>query len=227
MPAARLISRARYAAAGLARKVVPALAVLALLALPVSAETKTETLRLVAFGDSLTQGYGLPQGKGLVPQLQRWLDTRDASAHVVNMGVSGDTTTGGRARLDWALAEGADAVMLELGGNDLLRGIPLALTRENLDAILATLKRRDIPVLMLALGAPLNFGADYRAGFKAIYADLARRYDVALDPAFMSGIRANPKLMQPDMLHPNPKGVARIVERIGPAVLELLERARQ
>ena len=183
-----------------------------------------EALRLVALGDSLTHGYGLAQEEGFVPQLQRWLAGRGADVEVVNMGVSGDTTMGGRARLDWALADGADAVILELGGNDLLRGIDPATSRENLDAMLAELAAREIPVLLAGLEAPLNYGPEYKEAFESMYAELAEAHGAILYPAFLDGV--GPGLMQPDGIHPNAEGVAEIVEAIGPSVLELLERAR-
>ena len=207
------------AAARKAAAAVLCLAIAALAALPAAAET----LRLVALGDSLTHGYGLAQEEGFVPQLQRWLAGQGADVEVVNMGVSGDTTTGGRARLDWALADGADAVIVELGGNDLLRGIDPATSRANLDAMLGELARRDVPVLLAGLEAPLNYGPEYKAAFEGMYADLAEAHGAILYRSFLSGVR--PELMQPDGIHPNAEGVALIVEAIGPSVLALLERA--
>ena len=183
-----------------------------------------ETLRLVALGDSLTHGYWLAQGDGFVPQLERWLAEQGADVEVVNMGVSGDTTTGARARLDWALADGADAVILELGGNDLLRGIDPATSRANLDAMLDELARREIPVLLAGLEAPLNYGPEYKEAFDSMYAELAEEHGTVFYPSFLEGI--GPELMQPDGIHPDAEGVAEIVEAIGPSVLELLERAR-
>lgn len=185
------------------------------------------TLRLVALGDSLTHGYGLAQEQGFVPQLQRWLDARGEDVDVVNMGVSGDTTAGGLSRLDWALADGADAVIVELGGNDLLRGVEPSTSRANLDAILAKLAARDIPVLLAGLEAPLNYGAGWKAEFEAMYTELAEAHDAILHASFLAGVEDDPALMQPDGIHPNAAGVARIVEAIGPAVLELIGRARR
>jgi acyl-CoA thioesterase-1 len=219
---ARLRARATYVTRRAADKAAAALVLLALAALPAAADT----LRLVALGDSLTHGYGLPQDQGFVPQLQRWLTDQGADVEVVNMGVSGDTTAGGKARLGWALAAGADAVILEFGGNDLLRGIDPAVSRANLDAMLAELDRRDIPVLLAGLKAPLNFGARWQAEFEGMYADLARKHAAILYPSFLDGVFPDPELMQPDYIHPNERGVARIVEAIGPSVLKLLDEAQ-
>jgi acyl-CoA thioesterase I len=213
---------ARYVAGLAARKALAVALYLAFTALP-GLPAAAETLRLVALGDSLTHGYGLAQEEGFVPQLQRWLAARGADVEVVNMGVSGDTTTGGRARLDWALADGADAVIVELGGNDLLRGIDPATSRGNLDAMLAELAAREIPVLLSGLEAPLNYGPEYNEAFEGMYADLADEHGAILYPSFLEGV--GPALMQPDGIHPNAEGVAAIVEAIGPAVLQLLERA--
>jgi acyl-CoA thioesterase-1 len=223
MIVARLTARARYAAGRAARKAAAAVALILLLAVPATAGT----LRLVAVGDSLTSGYGLPVDQGFTAQLQRWLDEKGADVEVVNMGVAGDTSTGGLARLDWSLAGGADAVLVELGGNDLLRGTPPALTRANLDAILTGLGERGIPVLLAGLDIPLNFGLEWQVEFETLFAELAREHDALFYPSFLEGVWTRPELMQPDMLHPNAEGVARIVDGIGPLVLDLLESAEQ
>ena len=184
-----------------------------------------EPLRLVALGDSLTAGYGLEDGTGFVPQLDAWLEAnQDRDVEVVNMGVSGDTTAGGLARLDWALGGGADAVLVELGGNDLLRGIDPAASRANLDGILAGVTARGLPVLISGMRAPGNFGPEYKAEFDAMYPELAERYDALYDPFFLEGLVSDPSLFQSDGIHPNAEGVARIVARIGPRILELLAR---
>ena len=185
---------------------------------------QAETLRLVAFGDSLTHGYGLPQDQGFVPQLERWLQGQGQDVIVINMGVSGDTTAGGRARLGWALADGADALILELGGNDLLRGIDPAASRDNLDAMLVELGGQGIPVLLTGLEAPLNYGVEFKQAFDGMYADLAEQHNAVLYPNFVDGV-VNAEMMQSDGIHPNEKGVAKIIEGIGPKVLELLARA--
>ncbi|MGF1550942.1 MAG: arylesterase [Paracoccaceae bacterium] len=186
-----------------------------------------EGVRVVALGDSLTAGYGLPQGEGFVPQLEGWLHENGApEATVVNMGVSGDTTAGGRARLDWALADGADAVIVALGGNDLLRGLPPEETRANLDAILSTLDERGLPALIAGLPAPKNYGPEYEEAFNAIYPDLAEAYDAILVRNFLAGLEGDMSMMQSDGIHPNAEGVAAMVAAIGSRVLELIARAR-
>ena len=185
-------------------------------------------LRVLAFGDSLTQGYGLAQEDGLVPQLQRWLGANGTpDAEVVNMGVSGDTTAGGRARLGWALAEGGGAVILELGANDMLRGIDPAETRANLEAMLADLSARRMPVLLVGMRSAANYGAEYKAAFDAIYPDLAERHGALLYPFFFEGIEGDPEMFQADGLHPSAEGVAVVVNRLGPLVQRLIERAAQ
>jgi len=188
--------------------------------------------RLVALGDSLTQGYGLPVDDGFVPQLERWLAAQGREVRVINAGVSGDTTAGGLARLDWSLSEGAEAMIVTLGGNDLLRGLPPAVSRANLDAILTGAAARDIPVLLVAMEAPGNYGPAYQAEFDAIYADLAAKHGVLLAEPFLkplvrgeSNLSVMRDFMQPDGIHPNAEGVAKIVEGLGPRVLELLDLA--
>lgn len=181
---------------------------------------------IVAIGDSLTAGYGLEQGTGFVPQLDAWLaENGYETAEVVNMGVSGDTTAGGRARLDWARADGADAVMIALGGNDLLRGIPPSESRANLNAMLQGLQDRGLPALLVGMSAPNNYGPDFKRDFDAMYPELATTYNALLHPSFFAGIEADRGLFQSDGIHPNADGVTRMVEAIGPAVIELIERA--
>ncbi|HUF86721.1 MAG TPA: arylesterase [Thermohalobaculum sp.] len=193
-----------------------------LLAGPLRAEAP---LRIVAIGDSLTAGYGLAQDEGFVPLLADWLAAHGAPpVELVNMGVSGDTTAGGRARLDWVLADGADAVILALGGNDLLRGIAPQETRANLDAMLAELTARGLPVLLIGIEAPHNYGAEYKAAFDAIHPELAARHGALLDCWCLGELADQPGMAQQDGLHPSAAGVARLVERLGPAVLELIER---
>jgi acyl-CoA thioesterase-1 len=206
------------------------LAMLLMLAvlLPAGEAWADSPVRIVAIGDSLTAGHGLKTQDGLVPQLQRWLEAQGAAdIDVINMGVSGDTTAGGRARIGWALAEGADAVILELGANDMLRGIDPAESRANLEAILADLAARDLPVLLSGMRSAENFGPEYKAAFDAIYPDLAAEFDALFDPFFFEGLTGQPALFQDDGLHPNTAGVARVVERLGPLVLELAARVER
>ncbi|WP_243634447.1 arylesterase [Roseicella frigidaeris] len=182
--------------------------------------------RLLVLGDSLAAGYGLPQDQGFVPQLQAALAARGRAVQVLNAGVSGDTTAGGLTRLDWALADAPQAVILELGGNDGLRALPPAASRANLAAILDRLKSRGIPVLLAGMLAPPNLGAAYGAEFAAVFQGLAREYpDTIFYPFFLEGVAGDAGLNQPDGIHPNGQGVAEIVRRILPAVETLLDRA--
>ena len=195
------------------------------LALPALADA--QEVRIVALGDSLTHGYGLPEDEGFVPQLEAWLHGNGAPwARVINAGVSGDTTAGGLARLDWSLSDGADALIVALGGNDLLRGIDPAASRANLEAILQEAEDRDLPVLLSGMRAPGNYGREFQDAFNAMYPELADAYGARLDPFFLAGVEADRSLWQSDGIHPNAEGVAVIVERIGPMVRNLAEDAR-
>lgn len=198
-----------------------------------AAPVAAEPLVLTALGDSLTQGYGLPQEEGFVPVLQDWLAERGHDVTVVNAGVSGDTTAGGAARIDWTLAEAPDAMIVALGGNDLLRGIDPAASRANLDAILTATSAAGVPVLLAGLPAPGNYGPDFRRDFEAMYVDLAQEHDAILVPDFLGplGEKATQglsiaDLMQDDRIHPNALGVRQVVAAIGPEVERLLDRAR-
>lgn len=204
------------------------LAVLALCAALLSTGASVaEEVRIVALGDSLTHGYGLAPEAGFVPQLESWLRENGApEAVVVNAGVSGDTTAGGRARLGWSLGEGADALIVELGGNDLLRAIDPAESRANLDAILAEATARGLPVLVAGMRAPTNYGPEYQAAFDAMYPELAEAYGAIYDPFFLEGMIGKPDLFQPDGIHPNEEGVKTLVARFGPRALELVEAAK-
>ena len=181
-----------------------------------------------AFGDSLTAGYGLPPAQGFTTQLQAVLRQRGlAGATVRNGGVSGDTSAQGRARLAWGLrglGRAPDLVIVELGANDMLRGLPVAQARANLDLILAELKRRRIPVLLAGMRASPNLGASYVGAFDAMYAPLAQTYGAGLYPFFLAGVAGNRSLIQADGLHPNPQGVAIIVRRMAPAIEKALKR---
>ena len=202
---------------------------LSVLALPAQAEPVT----LVALGDSLTAGYGLPPDQGLVPQLQSWLAAQGAEVTVVNAGVSGDTTAGGLSRLDWSLTPETDALMVTLGGNDMLRGLPPEEALANLSAILEGAKAKGLPVFLVGMEAPGNYGAEYKAAFDAIYAYLAAEFGATLYQFFFQGMTEgdpDPAAMRPFMLedgiHPNAEGVAKIVADLGPALQAFLAAHR-
>ncbi len=180
-------------------------------------------IRLVAFGDSLTAGYQLPDADGFAPKLQKALRAQGYDVTVVNGGVSGDTTTGGLARLDWTLGQGTDAVILELGANDMLRGIDPAVPEKNLAAMIDALKARHIRLLLAGMRATPSLGPDYAKRFDAIYPALAKSRDVALYPFFLQGIIGDAGQHLPDGLHPNAKGVDTIVANILPSVDALLK----
>jgi acyl-CoA thioesterase I len=183
-------------------------------------------VKIVALGDSLTAGYGLPEKDGFVPRLQAALSAKGIAASVANAGVSGDTASDGLARLEWSVPVGTDAVIVELGANDMLRGIKPEVTRNALDTILQRLTARHIVVLLCGMRAAPNLGTEYGAAFERIYPDLAARYRALLYPFFLDGVAADLKLTQPDGMHPNAAGVAVIVTRIMPKVEELVARAR-
>jgi acyl-CoA thioesterase-1 len=182
---------------------------------------------VVALGDSLTAGLGLPQDQAFSAQLEAALKARGREVRVINAGVSGDTAVAALKRLDWALPEDASAVIVELGGNDALQGIPPEGTKQALAAILEKLQARGLPVLLAGMEAPRNMGKDYVEEFRAVYADLAAQYDVIFYPFFLEGAALNDGMMQGDGIHPNAAGVAVIVENIMPKVEELLERANK
>ena len=190
-------------------------------ALPAAAAGKP--IKLVALGDSLTAGYGLPAQAAFPVKLQQALQSKGIDVEIVNAGVSGDTTTGGRDRLGWSVPEGTDAVIVELGANDALRGIDPKVSRAALDDILKKLKARNIAVLLCGMLAPPNYGADYAAQFNSIYPDLAKAYDVPLYPFFLDGVATQAKLNQADGLHPTAAGVDVIVRNILPTVEAFLK----
>ena len=192
-----------------------------------------DAVKIVALGDSLTQGYGLPPEQGFVPQLQAWLSAQGAEATVVNAGVSGDTTAGGLERADWAMEPGTRALIVELGGNDMLRGLDPAEARGNLRGILDKARAKGLPVLLVGVTAPGNYGTDYKDAFDAIWPDLSAEYGTLVIPDFLGPIRAAvaagtpmSDVVQEDGLHPSAKGVALIVAATGPKVVELLARAK-
>jgi acyl-CoA thioesterase-1 len=189
------------------------------------ASAEAAPVKILALGDSLTAGFGLPPGQGFVPQLQKALKDSGIDAEVQDGGVSGDTTAGGLARLDWALAENPKVVIVELGANDALRGLDPAQARSNLSAILAKLTAQHRGVILAGMLAPPNLGSDYGAAFNAIYPDLARQYGVVLYPFFLDGVAANPALNQPDGLHPTAAGVAIIVKRLLPSLRQVIAKA--
>ncbi len=205
----------------------------ALFALSLAAPTGLqagESITIAALGDSLVQGFGLHQEEGFVPRLEAWLHDAGHDVEVSNAGVSGDTTAGGLARMGWTLADDPDAMIVALGGNDLLRGIDPAESRANLEEILRTAASAGVPVLLVGMPAPGNYGPEYEADFAAMYPELAEEYDVTYHENFLEPITARIEagepiddLMQDDRIHPNADGVALVVEAIGPSVAALLE----
>lgn len=179
---------------------------------------RAETFTVVGFGDSLMAGFGLGPGEGFTDKLQAALRAKGLDVSVANAGVSGDTSSGGLSRLDWSVPDGTKLVILELGANDMLRGVSPSITEKNLDDMLAKLKARNIAVLLAGMRAAPNLGADYQTAFDAIYPKLAAKYDVPLYPFFLDGVAGQSGLQLEDGLHPNPKGVDAMVERILPTV---------
>jgi acyl-CoA thioesterase-1 len=180
-----------------------------------------EPVKILALGTSLTQGYGLPPGTEFTVQLQAALKRAGVEAVVTNAGVSGDTSAGGLARLEWSLADHPDAAIIELGSNDMLRGLPPDQTEKNLRAILTRLRDAHVRVLLIGMKAQRNLGADYVKQFDAIYPRLAKEYNVLFYPFFLDGVALNRKLNQADGIHPNPEGVKVVVTRILPLVKKL------
>ena len=192
-----------------------------------------EPVTVVALGDSLTAGYGVRRGEGFVPRLEAWLRARGADVEVRNAGVSGDTTAGGLSRVDWALGDDADAVIVALGGNDFLRGTDPAVSRANLRAILEKAEARGLPVLLVGIDASGQYGPEFEAAFDGMYPALAEEFGTLIEADWFEGLReegvplgeTRARLLQPDGIHPNAAGVERIVDRLGPRVLELVEAA--
>jgi acyl-CoA thioesterase-1 len=190
-----------------------------------AAQAEARDVRILAFGDSLTAGYGLPPGQGFAPQLEAMLRRNGIRAFVTNAGVSGNTAAQGRARLKWTL-DGLEAkpdlAIVALGANDMLRGLPPAQTRADLDSIVTELKRRGIPVLIAGMLAAPNLGSRYMADYNRIFPDLARKHGAALYPFFLAGVAGNPSLALPDRMHPNFQGIKTMVSGITPTVLRAL-----
>jgi acyl-CoA thioesterase-1 len=183
-------------------------------------------VKIVALGDSLTAGLGLPEKDGFVPRLQAALAAKGIAAAIVNAGVSGDTAAGALARLDWSVPDGTDAVIIELGANDMLRGFKPDVTRDALDKILQRLRDRHIAVLLCGMRAAPNLGADFGRSFEPIYPELAAKYGALLYPFFLDGVAGDRSLNQHDGLHPTAAGVDVIVAAILPKVEELIGRGR-
>ncbi|MFN0044370.1 MAG: arylesterase [Alphaproteobacteria bacterium] len=203
---------------------IQVLAFFALLSWALSARAADMSPRLLVLGDSLTSGYGLAAQDGFPAKLEAALRARGRDIDVVDSGISGDTTAGGRARLPWAMAEPPRWVILELGANDGLRGLPPKDTEINLDAIIIELKRRRIAVLLAGMRAPPNLGREYGQAFDGLYPRLAKVHNISLYPFFLDGVAGERTLTQNDGLHPNAQGVEVIVERILPHVLKLIGR---
>jgi len=208
------------------RKVACTLVLVAAVIAASSGGAFAAAVKLLVLGDSLSAGYGLPHEDGLEARLANALRARGHDVRIIDGAVSGDTSAGGRARLDWVLADGADAAIVELGANDGLRGVDPKVTEVNLNAILDTLAARHIPVLLSGMYALPNLGRDYADAFRAVFDRLGARPGVVYDPFFLEGVAADPALNQPDMLHPNAAGVRRIVARILPLVERLLAEVK-
>lgn len=191
-----------------------------------------EPVEILALGDSLTAGYGLPEADGFVPKMQAWLDAQGLDVELINAGVSGDTTAGGLSRVEWSLNGTTDAIMVALGGNDLLRGLDPSVSRQNLQGILQVAQDNELDVLLVGMEAPGNYGPDYKAEFDAMYPELADAYGALYFPRFFEGLASvgeSPaelrSVMQPDGIHPNVEGVELIVDAMGPALADLVARA--
>ena len=195
---------------------------------------QAEPVEVLALGDSLTAGYGLIDQEGFVPKMRVWLEEQGLDVRLVNAGVSGDTTAGGLSRVEWSLTPATEALIVALGGNDLLRGLDPSVSRANLEGILKIAKAKGLDVLIVGMEAPGNYGPEYKAEFDAMYPELAEAYDALYFPRFFEGlytVGSTPAelrdVMQMDGIHPNAKGVDLIVEAMGPAVAALVKRASE
>lgn len=189
----------------------------------VLSSARAEPLKIVGFGDSLMAGFGLGPDEGFTQKLEAALRAKGHDVTVTNAGVSGDTSSGGLSRLDWSVPDGTQLVILELGANDMLRGVSPAITQKNLDAMLAKLRQRKIAVLLAGMRAAPNLGADYQSSFDAIFPKLAEKYGVPLYPFFLEGVAGDATFQLEDGLHPNAKGIDRMVERILPEVEKAID----
>ena len=187
-----------------------------------SSEITQPVIKLMIFGDSLTAGYGLKRSDSFSEKLSNALKSKGRNVRIILSSVSGDTTAGGKARLDWALIEKPDAFLLELGANDGLRGIEPSVSRENLESIIKKLKKNRVKTLIVGMFAPPNLGKEYSREFNNIFSSLARKYSLLFYPFFLEGVAANPQLNQADGIHPNPKGVDEIIKRMLPIVMKLV-----
>ncbi|MCA1406980.1 arylesterase [Ensifer sp. IC3342] len=189
-----------------------------------SSAVRAESVSLVGFGDSLMAGYQLPPEDAFPVRLEKALEDKGFDVTITNAGVSGDTTSGGLARIDWSVPDGTKGVILELGANDALRGIPPEQSRKNLEAMIARLKERGIAVLLAGMMAPPNMGADYAARFNPIYPELAAKYDLEFYPFFLDGVAIEAALKLEDGMHPNSRGVGEMVERFLPVAERFIAR---
>jgi acyl-CoA thioesterase-1 len=201
--------------------------IMAFLVAAISAPVNAQPIKIVAFGDSLLAGFGLRANESFPAQLENALKKRGHDVDVANAGVSGDTTTGGLSRLDWSIPDGTNAVIIVLGANDMLRGMEPELARKNLSEMIKRLKDRKIEILIGGMRAAPNLGADYARKFDSIYADLAKEHDILIYPFFLDGVAGQRDLNMSDGIHPTPKGVSLIVERILPSVDSLIERVKK
>jgi acyl-CoA thioesterase-1 len=224
----RVFKLRKSVAGGFGRALGPTSIIVLVIAatMPLAHAQPLRPVRILAFGTSLTQGYGLPPGTELTALVETKLRAAHIDARLINAGVSGDTSAGGLARLEWSLADRPDAAIVEFGGNDALRGFAPKETEKNLSTMLAKFRARNIPVLLLGMMAPRNLGPEYVAQFDAIYPRLAKEYDTLFYPFVLNGVAMNAKFNQADGIHPNPAGEKIVAERIFPYVLKLVRLAR-